>query len=77
MAGRHHQAGTGAPRKHSVLAIVVIVLLAAMGGAGTWLLSRHKPAAEAKSTVLAATNCATSTPLTLTVQVAPNIGELH
>lgn len=74
--GRHHQAGSGGPRhgrrNRSVLAIVVIALLVATGGIGTWLFTRHKPAAEAKTSVIHGTNC-TGAAVDLVVQAAPNL----
>lgn len=48
----------------------MIVLLAVVGGAGTWLLSRHRPMATARPSLHADRNC-TAAALTLTVQASP------
>lgn len=56
-----------------MLAVVVIVLLAGLGLSGTWLLSRHKPAAEAGARLIAAKSCSGPRALTLVAQVAPDL----
>lgn len=78
MAGRHHPAG-GARRGHrSVLAVAVIAVLAILVGTGTWLLSRHKPAAEAKAgatptKMISSPQCSGSDSITLSLLVASSV----
>ncbi len=76
MAGRHHPVAGVRHRHRSVLAITVIAVLAVLGASGTWLLSRHKPAAEARttpSTVISSADCSGSDTLTLGLLVASSM----
>lgn len=74
MAGKHHPAQRDARSRRSLLVVAVIVVVGVVGGAGTWLLSRDKPAGEArvKTRTLASTSCAGPS-VTVTAQVAPNL----
>jgi Ca-activated chloride channel homolog len=70
MAGRHHQPGARAGRR-SLLAVIVITVLVAVGVTGTLLLSRNKPVAVSRADVLASPSCPAANSVTLAVQVSP------